>query len=451
MDPPPSPPTSPTVELPAPADKDVFEYTHDASFHSPCPSLAQSPESAAAVRGGGRAGSSFFLPPSPSAGRDAFEESPLEPAVAFETFHGKTYKAARFDEGFDRSRQKTEYEMVPSFSLASRQLRAVRRTEKGEQADGRREEGEGLRVYLPGGRGAEEKAGQALLETPAEKLRRLQAELGELKEYVADTAEGGGDLQVAADPRELTAELAQLEAELRGALQDPLLKTARRKGGEDLLGSNSQWWTAVGEHQQQSFAVVANQLDTVLNALQLQTTGPTEGGVLEEPAVAAAMEAVAATDEKKTKKKPKKVTGSKASEDVPTTAVRYELYSVPSMEPFLERAKLANVERRIAEVESTIGIEEISSLPYDDICSGVKDIERRLRLLQPSRIDSMAPKLKVTTVVYMCVCRCVCNNGCVYVCVCVCMCVCMCVGVCVGVCRCVCMCVFVYVCVCMWV
>eukprot|EP00922_Rhytidocystis_sp_ex-Travisia-forbesii_P027165 GHVS01039848.1.p1 GENE.GHVS01039848.1~~GHVS01039848.1.p1 ORF type:complete len:545 (-),score=136.88 GHVS01039848.1:10-1599(-) len=410
--------------------------------------------------------SSFLLPSTPthskplSSSSGDLAEAPLEPSVAFETFRGKTYRSTKYEDGFSISNRgrTTEYEMLPSVSLATRQLRSVRRTEKGEMG----EEDDGLMVYLPqAGEGAEEAGGgRRELETPAGKLMRLKKEMGELKEYVeglsssggggreshrettaaqqrkvddaqgeSKSYEGGGKAGLrAADPGELAKELAQLEEELRGALEDPLLRIRSTVGlrpdgdleVEEDFGSAGRIWAegAVGTRGGENFSVVVKQLDAVMRAMELQKQATTKGAkkgegdeevVVEQEEVEDMHGKVTRVGElnvplrknmtKTEEQKDASATTDGASSSGPAAvigggSIRYELYCVPSMKPFLERAKLATLERRIAEIENRIGVEEMSTLPYNDIISGVRDIEKRLRLLQPSRIESMAPKIK---------------------------------------------------------
>lgn len=78
---------------------------------------------------------------------------------------------------------------------------------------------------------------------------------------------------------------------------------------------------------------------------------------------------------------------------IPTTA--YEVYCVPSLAPMIEQSRMTSLERRLALVEGKMGIHKMSLLPHADLFGAVNEMQQRIKLLDPQKIESLQKRVQV--------------------------------------------------------
>lgn len=62
----------------------------------------------------------------------------------------------------------------------------------------------------------------------------------------------------------------------------------------------------------------------------------------------------------------------------------------------LDIKSLLELERRVYEVESKIGIDRLSAMPYSDIQSAIHSISQRLSLLDTNRLEGIFRRVQVS-------------------------------------------------------
>ncbi|CUV06995.1 unnamed protein product, partial [Cryptosporidium hominis] len=64
-------------------------------------------------------------------------------------------------------------------------------------------------------------------------------------------------------------------------------------------------------------------------------------------------------------------------------------------ESVLDLKNLLELERRVYEVESRIGVDRLSEMPYSDIQSAIHNISQRLSLLDTNRLEGIFRRVQV--------------------------------------------------------
>lgn len=79
-----------------------------------------------------------------------------------------------------------------------------------------------------------------------------------------------------------------------------------------------------------------------------------------------------------------------------TPQFAYEVYTASTYGQLLELSRVLELERRLADLETTLGIEKSShlSLPFPDISSALTEIVSRLALLHPGRVEKLIKRFQ---------------------------------------------------------
>eukprot|EP01071_Lankesteria_metandrocarpae_P002326 Lankesteria_metandrocarpae@DN2245_c0_g1_i1.p1 len=228
------------------------------------------------------------------------------------------------------------------------------------------------------------------MEMPAERLRRLQAELQEVKEFVEACEQGTNPAATAAlrlaegelhaGPAKLLQELNVLQEQLSGVLQnDDFVEDAnyRPTSVDGILTANHE----------PSFDLVKSHLDTAFDDLNRNLAAYSESKTSEQKAINTLTASGGTLSPRK---------GGQVEAQSPFT---YELYCVPSLQPPVDAAALLKLEHRVSELEQFLGLKAWSDVgyPFSDLNSGLLAIAQRIYLLDPYRLESVGRKVQKLT------------------------------------------------------
>jgi len=210
-------------------------------------------------------------------------------------------------------------------------------------------------------------------ETPVQRLTRLKGEVVEMEDVIQaflvsrdyeslneperKAAINDGIRLFDADPEKLLSELRVLKKQLEAVLSDERL-AAEFPSVEPMSGGKPQ------------YDVLSHHIDELIKDMSMK-----QGDTVSTPNTG--------------------TTGIK-----PTSGVEgsfcYELYCVPSMKPLVESARLSGLEKRLADLESQLGIGKSgqTQMVFKDLLSCIKETASRLTLLDERRIDSVKDRIK---------------------------------------------------------
>eukprot|EP00921_Rhytidocystis_pertsovi_P020741 GHVQ01033077.1.p1 GENE.GHVQ01033077.1~~GHVQ01033077.1.p1 ORF type:complete len:444 (+),score=65.09 GHVQ01033077.1:81-1412(+) len=399
--------SSTSMPVPSVSSSSALEDSNEKEIYESCPEPSFFPhgvplDTSSALSS--RVGADVLSEGSPSSGaqptashvrkngvQEAVDDTAIEPTIAYETFEGKTFKTTAFDKGFySMDKRRREYEVMPSFSLVSKQLGNTVAAKQGVRDV---MNGKTARVLMGmGSTGA--------LETPASKMSRLQQEISEMKDFVSgllvdstdsehiDTRKDKQSLLPDESPSDLLHELSSLEDQIRAVTLDPVWEHAQKSGVYMIKEPEESRAASVAGAVCDDYEEVNKQLDVVGRALHMQRLIANDSKKMDE--VSRDEDKVVIEQEKQSQPRSFKM----GSENV-AGGVCYEFYCVPSAQQFLDRSHVGQLERRISEIESLVGVRHMSSLSYPDIPTAILQLHNRLNLVDYGHLEEMLPKLKV--------------------------------------------------------
>eukprot|EP00918_Siedleckia_nematoides_P056136 GHVU01122444.1.p1 GENE.GHVU01122444.1~~GHVU01122444.1.p1 ORF type:complete len:476 (+),score=76.51 GHVU01122444.1:387-1814(+) len=284
-----------------------------------------------------------------------------DPKVAYEFFKGKSFAAMDATKAGFFPKSKAFYEASTGFGAAPAQAKSMAAAFQSSgvsRATTRHMEG------LAKGAKANE------LETPMQRLSRLQTEIDELSEVVSafvaakddpDAAQKAteGKRYFGADPSELLEEMGALKHQLEALMEDSRVLNA----------STSVRATTATRDQ---YATIRTHVVEAVRKLKQPSIQNAAGAAA--PTGTAASKAAANGD----------------------SGFSYEIYCVPTIKPMVDGARIASLEMRLSQLESSIGTErgKNTCLPFKDISTGIGAIAERLLILDPQRADNVERRLK---------------------------------------------------------
>lgn len=350
-----------------------------------------------------------------SRGTKDVDDSETHPSTAYEFFRGKTYKSTAFQNGFTARRG---IHAAESGTMEVRGQRTLLSTFKSGRVSDLGSISSSVSDFPL----------CSSFETPIGRLKRLQSEVEEMLDFVSsflveervpasgrrDTEDAAveksppkGEQKDAAEP-EKPSETLKVHYQTRrlspGAQEalffnhDPLslieeLKRLRMQVASVLSDKRTE---ALVSHiepvtgMRSGAALLAQHLSAT--SAQLQQTLANEARALAIPSSSPRHPPASAPA---VRDKHNQTTHTSAREDVvgyPTTA--YEVYCVPSLAPMIEQSRMTSLERRLAVVEGKMGLHKMSLLPHSDLFEAVSEMQQRIKLLDPQKIESLQKRVQ---------------------------------------------------------
>lgn len=215
--------------------------------------------------------------------------------------------------------------------------------------------------------------GKDVIETPAARTNRLIAEVREMKDFVIDYLRKHGitDPSIATsaevaeecnkflggDFRDMLNELEQLELSLNQTIESPQYKALTLIEQDDGGGEESGAAPAApAVRNRPKLYLTPEKVELLMS--QLRTTPPDKSNEL-----------------------------------------TFEIYSSPMSSSSFDSARLFELERRLADLEEALGIQQLPqlALPAPSVCETLKLLVTRLSALHPTKLDKIARRVSSLT------------------------------------------------------